>query len=816
MMYNLYQIAEITHVLFTGKKNYDIRHFMHDSRGVYSAADSLFIALKSNRNNGHQYIPELIERGVKSFLIAKGDFDYTGYNNTDISFLVSEDPLKTLQTLASYHRQRFSIPVIGITGSNGKTVVKEWLYQMLKDRFSICRSPKSYNSQIGVPLSVLNLNHTHQLAIFEAGISQPGEMDRLASIIRPAIGIFTSIGSAHDEGFVSRKEKISEKLKLLTGSDQLIISGLEKAEVPADLHQKSVFVSEYPDADLRLRTDKRVLYLENTGKETAFDIPFSDKASFNNAATCAAVLMYLGYTEKEIAEKLSHLQPVALRLELKAGIKHSLIINDYYNSDLDSLKIALDYLQQQSKRLKKIVIVSDIEQSGINTSGLYRNLAGLFAMYQIDGVVGIGKEISANKPLFKVGSLFFEDTQQFINHFKFIDYQFADAGILLKGARSFGFEHISKLLQQKSHDTVFEINLNKLTDNVNYYRSLISPGVQIMGMVKAMGYGSGSAEVAHTLQHIGVNYLAVAYVDEGVELREARITLPVMVMNPEQDGFEDIIQYNLEPEIYHFHVLKAFVNKLDALGITEPYPVHIKIDTGMHRLGFEEQETDRLISELKGCPQVKVKSVFSHLAASDNPDLDAFTEQQIRIFENVCSKIEEALAYPVIKHICNSGGITRFKQAHYNMVRLGIGMYGVGVHPAEQSKLQHVGTLKTRISQIKVVPKGETVGYNRNARLEKETRIATIPIGYADGFSRMLGNGKHGVYINGRFCKTVGNICMDMCMVDVSDVHCSEGSEVIIFENIEQIGLMAEAMNTISYEVLTNVSGRVKRVYMKE
>ena len=815
-MYSLDQIAEITDTKFVGKNNYKVNHFLNDSRSLHSAEETLFIALKTARNNGHNYIPELIESGLKSFLIAEDEFDYSTYKNSDVSFIISKDPLKTIQALASYHRQQFSIPVIGITGSNGKTVVKEWLYQLLKNNYSICRSPKSYNSQIGVPLSVLNLNDTHTLGIFEAGISQPDEMDRLASIIRPTLGVLTSIGSAHDEGFENREQKILEKLKLLSGSDRLIISGIEKNKIPDSLKNEALFISEYEDADLKVSFENHNLNLKGNTNSYDFKIPFSDIASVNNAATCAGILLQLGFPEKEIALKLNALQQVALRLEIKNGIANSLIINDYYNSDLDSLKIALNYLQQQNRRLKKIVIVSDIEQSGLTAASLYRQLADFFTNYKIDLVVGIGKEISNHKPIFKSNSLFFEDTQKFINQFKLINYQFSDAGILLKGARSFGFENISRLLQLKSHDTVFEINLNKLTDNINYYRSLVSSKVQIMGMVKAMGYGSGSAEVARTLQHMGVNYLAVAYADEGVELRQSHITLPIMVMSPEEDAFEDIINYQLEPELYHFKVLKAFVNKLDAMGIAEPYPVHLKIDTGMHRLGFEEQELNDLITELKKSPQLKIKSVFSHLVGSDNSDLDDFTKEQIRVFEKAFQLIEKELGYPVIKHICNSGGITRFKNAHYDMVRLGIGMYGIGVTQQEQTKLENVGTLKTRISQIKMVAKGQSVGYNRNGKVDKETKIATIPIGYADGFSRLFGNGKHGVYVNGKFCKTVGNICMDMCMVDITDFKCEEGDEVIIFENAGQINALAKALNSISYEVLTNVSGRVKRVYVQE
>ncbi len=531
-MYNLQQIAEITNSKFTGGTNHKTSIFLNDSRALQSPADTLFIALKTSRNNGHNYIADLIEKGVKSFLIQENEFDISKYKNADVSFIVSNDPLKAIQKLAAFHRKQFTIPVIGITGSNGKTVVKEWLYQLLKNNFSICRSPKSYNSQIGVPLSVLNLNHTHTLAIFEAGISLPNEMDALVEIIQPTIGVFTSIGSAHDGGFESREQKINEKLKLIARCDKKIINGLHKEQLPAEILSKSILVSEFDDADLKISFKDDVLELKSPTATHHFKIPFSDKASVLNASTCAATLMQLGFQGADIAQRLSLLQPVALRLEIKTGINNALIINDYYNSDLDSIKIALNYLSQQNRRVRKIVIVSDLEQSGISAHSLYKQLAELFFQNKIDLVVGIGKEISNHKPLFKANSLFFFDTQSFINQFKLINYQFSEASILLKGARSFGFENISRVLQLKSHDTVFEINLNKLINNVNYYRSLIAPNVKLMCMVKAMGYGSGGAEIAKTLQHIGVNYLAVAYADEGVELRQSQITLPIMVMSP--------------------------------------------------------------------------------------------------------------------------------------------------------------------------------------------------------------------------------------------------------------------------------------------
>lgn len=813
-MYSPKQIAEITGSEFEGKENFPVSHFVYDSRNVINTDEVLFIALSSEKNNGHKYIPDLIGKGIKSFWVSDS-YDTTTFKHNAVSFIKSKDTLASLQSLAAHHRKRFNIPVIGITGSNGKTLVKEWLYQILKDQYQICRSPKSFNSQLGVPLSVLNLNETHTLAIFEAGISKPGEMEVLREIIQPTIGVVTSIGSAHEEGFASREEKINEKLKLVAACEHVVLNGIASEYIPDKLRTITTLLGT-GEADVNIIINNKSLRLINKqGDINEYQIPFSDEVSAFNIATCISVAAHF-YDNELIRDRVKNLQPVALRLEIKNGIQNSLLINDYYNSDLDSLRLALNFMNAQSRRHHKTVIISDIEQSGVADNRLYKEVSSLISANKIDLLVGVGKKISSFKSFFKSDSLFFENTEDFVKNFSLNSFRFSNSTVLLKGARSFGFENIAALLQLKSHDTVFEINLNKLIDNVNYYRSLLKPEVKLMCMVKAMGYGGGGSELAKTLQHIGVNYLAVAYADEGVELRQSHISLPVMVMSPESDALEDIITYQLEPEIYSFKSLNEFAAKLDRLGISEPYPIHLKIDTGMHRLGFEPHETEELILALKEHPQLKVQSVFSHLAASDDPSLDEFSRKQIELFESSVAKLKEALDYGFLKHICNSGGISRFPQAHYDMVRLGIGMHGIGVNEKEQSKLLNVGSLKTKISQIKNVPAGETIGYSRKGRAEHNMRIATIPIGYADGFSRSLGNGRAGVYINKQFCKTVGNICMDMCMIDVSAISCSEGDEVIVFENFNQLKALADAMNTITYEVLTGVSGRVKRVYVQE
>jgi alanine racemase len=818
-VYSAGKISEILNGRLIGDPAIEIRHILSDSRSISFYPESVFFALVSSRNNGHRYIQDMYDKGVRSFVVSE---EGSVLKIKDASFILVKNTLTAVQELAAFHRKQFNLPVIGITGSNGKTIVKEWLYQILKQDRVICRSPKSYNSQLGVPLSVWNLAKQHNLAIFEAGISTVHEMQKLEAIIKPSIGIFSGYGEAHREGFSSKEEKIREKFLLFKDAEVIVVQGLKRNEIPSSVASKKIIlVSEDPEADVVISKTTfeptySIIHLRDGKKDYTIEIPFTDKASIINATTCFAALIALGSDPDKYKDAFNNLQAIALRLEIKNGINNSVLINDFYNSDIDSLQIALNYLHQQSRNTKRVVILSDIEQSGQSESQLYKEISVLLKRYEVSKLIGIGKNISDHKALFQNNSEFYESTEEFILKMPSVTSSLSSSTILLKGARSFGFEKISRSLQQKSHDTVLEIDLNKLVANINYYKGLLKPGTNIMCMVKAMGYGSGSSEIARTLQHVGVNYLAVAYADEGLELRNAHIDLPVMVMSPELDSLEDIIQFNLEPEIYSFRILEAFCRQLDRSGISEPYPIHIKIDTGMHRLGFEEKDWSDLAELLIKSPQVKVQSVFSHLVATDNPDLDGFTKQQIVSFEKAFTILEQKLGYYFLKHICNSGGISRFPAAHYDMVRLGIGMYGVGINSDEQQQLENVGSLKTKISQIKHVSKGETVGYNRNGKVSSDTIIATIPIGYADGFRRELGNGKFGVHINGRYCKTIGNICMDMCMVDISGVDCKEGDDVIIFENFDQISKMSEVLKTIPYEVLTGISSRVKRIYIQE
>jgi len=822
ILYTPQHIAQVIDATLVGDANHSVCHLLIDSRQLTEPALTIFVALNSQRNDAHQYIYGLCQKGVKTFIVNHIPQNCVGLQD-DICFIVVSDTLTALQKLATYHREQSTIPVIGVTGSNGKTVVKEWLYQLLKIDYVIARSPKSFNSQVGVPLSIWQLNSKHTLGIFEAGISEVGEMNLLRDIIQPSMGVFTTLGTAHDEGFKNSSEKLNEKLKLFSHCQTVIVNAMSLKDEHLALLNKDVFIiSKSENASLQILAIEN-LFTHTTiiasykNEQVKIDIPFTDAASIDNAITCWAVLLQLNITQKDIEKRMNALQAVAMRLELKLGNNNCVLINDFYNSDINALEIALHHQKQQHRGGKKIVILSDIEQSGKLSWELYADVAKLMLQFEIDMVIGIGTEISTQKNLFKQGSYFFDSTIAFIFESKSnLDLQFQNAIILLKGARSYGFEAISKHLQQKSHDTVLEINLNRLVHNLNFYRSQINNDTQLMCMVKATAYGSGSTEIAFTLQHHHANYLAVAYADEGVELRKAGIHLPIMVMSPEASSYDDMIDYRLEPEIYSFKIATEFLKALQSKAITEVYPVHIKLDTGMKRLGFEKQHLNELCALLKNEPLLKVKSIFSHLVASDDKTFDDFTNSQIALFETLAQQIEQTIGYKTLKHICNSGAITRLKNAHYNMVRLGIGMYGVGFNEIEKQNLENISSLKTCMSQIKELQIGETVGYSRKGVASQKMKIATIPIGYADGFSRKLGNGNFSVYIKQKACKTIGNICMDMCMVDITDSDCLEGDEVIIFETNQQLLDLAKAMDTIPYEVLTGISSRVKRVYVQE
>jgi alanine racemase len=824
-----YSISEITRIIkgeliLESDTNTMISELAIDSRRLIVPEVSLFFALTSKRNDGHKYIEELYEKGVRNFVVENEPANLLLLYNANI--IKVKNTLTALQLLAAAHRRQYNIPVIGITGSNGKTIVKEWLYQLLNESLNIVRSPKSFNSQIGVPLSVWQMREDHDLAIFEAGISEQDEMDNLQPIINPTIGVFTNIGHAHDENFISRTQKAGEKLKLFTKVKTLVYC-IDQKELQEGIIKTGLLKnietftwSRKTMADLQITsmhsdvhfTQLTAIYKE---EEISLEIPFTDEASIENATHCWATMLLMGYNNALITKRMRNLQPLAMRLEMKAGINNCTLINDSYSNDIDSLSIALDFLNQQKQHRKKTVILSDILQSGRSDSHLYSEVSELLNMKQVDRLIGIGKGISRQAQLFKVEKEFFDTTEDFLDSYSV--NAFANESILLKGARIFGFERITESLQQKTHETVLEINLNALVHNLNYYRAMLEPGVKAMAMVKAFSYGSGSFEIANILQFHQVDYLTVAYADEGVELRKAGIKLPIMVMNPDEESFDSIIKYHLEPEIYSFRVLKMLDAALLRMTVnSQPVGIHIKIDTGMHRLGFDPVQVDELINQIKGRANICVKSVFSHLAASDSESNDDFTRHQISLFRMISERISYEFDYPILRHIANTAAITRFPEARFDMVRLGIGLYGIAPMPEEQDMLENVSTLRSVISQIKHILPDETVGYNRRFKAKNETVIAIVPIGYADGLSRALSNGIGHLKVGGKFAPIVGSICMDMTMIDITCIKAHEGDEVLIFGKDLPITRLADEMGSIPYEILTGISQRVKRVYYQE
>jgi alanine racemase len=827
MNYSIANISQIIHGTIAGNKNNntEIRNLLIDSRKIITAENSLFFAIKGERNDGHVFIADLYEKGIRSFVVSNLPADSSLYK--EAAFIIVKDTLFALQVLCAYHRNTFDIPVIAITGSNGKTIVKEWLFQLLREDKNIVRSPKSFNSQVGVPLSVWQMTKENDLAIFEAGISKPNEMIQLQQIIQPTIGLITNIGQAHDENFENQKQKVTEKLKLFSHAEALIY-----CKDYLSINEEVNNSKQFPELNLftwsrKTRADLLIGRITKGNSDTEIQavfkndfirihIPFTDEASIENAIHCWAMMLYLGYENTLISDRMKFLSPVAMRLELKEGINNCSIINDSYNSDLGSLSIALDFLNQQKQHPKRTLILSDILQSGKNEENLYREVAEHIHKKGISRLIGIGEAISRQSHLFNIEKVFYNSTAEFLQNYN--NSFFRDETILLKGARAFGFEAISKVIQQKAHETVLEINLNAIVHNLNYYRSRIRPDTKVMAMVKAFSYGSGSFEIANILQFHRVDYLAVAYADEGIELRKAGITLPVMVMNPEEQSYDSMIQYNLEPEIYSFRVLNMFEETLkrSERNLNKQIAIHLKLDTGMHRLGFEPDDVNELIVRIKNNKQLKIKSVFSHLVATDEAEHDDFTWQQIRKFTEMSERIQSHVDYPLLKHILNSAGISRFPDAQFDMVRLGIGLYGIGVNASEQAQLQNVSTLKTSISQIKNIPANETIGYSRKGVLKRDTKIATVPIGYADGLSRKLSNGKGKMIIKGKAAPIIGNVCMDMCMIDITDINANENDEVIVFGEAYPIAEVAKDVGTIPYEVLTNVSRRVKRVYYQE
>ncbi|KAA5538056.1 bifunctional UDP-N-acetylmuramoyl-tripeptide:D-alanyl-D-alanine ligase/alanine racemase [Paenimyroides baculatum] len=797
----LHTIAPVT------KNELNVLDISVDSRSLRNTANTLFFALKGNNHNAHDFLNDLYAKGVRYFVVSQ---DVSLPHNA-VVFKV-DDTLRALQRFVAFYRKKYTFPVIGITGSNGKTIVKEWLNQLLLPFYNIIKSPKSYNSQVGVPLSVIAINEEHNLGIFEAGISQPNEMDFLEEVIQPTIGILTNIGPAHNEGFSTKEEKLQEKIKLFKNADVLIS---EKTDlIVASKSEKAQWFtwSFNETADVQFKKIDTVLNVKFNNAEFSVDLPFTDLASVENIATCITALLFLKIDTNYIVEAIPQLQTVQMRLQVKKGMNDCLLIDDSYSSDYQSLKIALDFLEQQKTHQQKTVILSDIFQSGFTPEVLYQKVAQLLNQNHVTRVIGIGNKIGSyltNVPQFQS----YPDTETFLNDFNL--RSFRSETILIKGSRSFQFEKIVAELEEKTHETVLEINLDAISHNLNFYKSKLKPTTKVMVMVKAFGYGNGSYEIAKLLAHHQVSYLGVAFADEGVELRKAGIKIPIVVMNPENSAFSTMIAYNLEPEIYNIEELNTFLQIAENQNLYN-YPIHLKLNTGMNRLGFVEKDFDSLINLLKQTNLVEVASMFSHLATSDMPEERDFTLQQIQLFQKWSTDIKDQLNINPTLHILNTSGIYNFGEYQMDMVRVGIGLYGVGNDTNEDAQLQNVATLKTVVLQINDIEKDATVGYGRRFKAERKSKIATIAIGYADGIRRSYGNGKGCVLVNNQKAFIAGTVCMDMLMIDVTDMDVKIGDEVIVFGNDLRITEIAKIWETIPYEVMTSISQRVKRIFYKE
>lgn len=812
-----YRISDIAHIINAERKGSEdalINWLLIDSRSLCFPKETLFFAIRTNRNDGHKYIGELYKRGVRNFIISSLPADIDQYPQSN--FLLVHDTLQAMQQLAAYHREQFNIPVIAITGSNGKTTVKEWLYQLLSPDFNVCRSPRSYNSQVGVPLSLWLLNPHNDVAIIEAGISNPNEMDNLNRMIRPTISVITNIGEAHQESFFTKEGKCDEKLKLMRNCETAVINLQDEFITKVARQEVLNKVKYWPMVRSveKKGTSATITYTLN-GKQGQYSIPFIDNAAIENSVTCLATCASLeGVDLEAICARMATLEPVAMRLEVKDGINGCTLINDTYNSDIHSLDIALDFMSRRpdNQTQKRTLILSDILQSGETSRTLYAKVAEMAEKRGIEKVIGVGEAISSCSQYFKMDAYFFKTTEELIASevFAALNNEF----ILIKGARRYHFDRLSDLLTLKVHQTILEVNLNALIENLHYYRSFMEPETKMVCMVKASAYGIGSFETSKTLQDQGVDYLAVAVADEGADLRKAGITSNIMVMNPEMTSFKMLFDYRLEPEVYNFQLLEALIYATEKEGITN-FPIHIKLDTGMHRLGFNPKEDiDRLITRLSKQSALIPCSVFSHFVGSDADEFDSFSRHQFELYDEASQKLQAAYSHKILRHICNSAGIEHFPKYHLDMVRLGLGLYGI--NPRNNEVINNVVTLKTTILQIRNVPAGDTVGYSRKGKIDHDCRIAAIPIGYADGLNRKLGNRNGYCMVHGQKAPYVGNICMDVCMIDVTGIECSEGDYVTIFGDELPVTVLSDAIGTIPYEILTGVSTRVQRVYTQE
>ena len=802
------------------KGDYNIAFLSTDSRkSVYNEA-VLFFAISGSVHDGHEYIEELYRKNIKQFIIEKNDFDISPY--PEANFLQVENTIMALQQLVQFHRNQFHFPVIGITGSNGKTITKEWLSQMLSWKYNVVKTPKSYNSQIGVALSVWQMQPYHNLGVFEAGISQVGEMINLEKVISPSMGIMTNIGPAHDEGFVSREQKLKEKLLLFKNARTLIScadDSLVQEGIKSELaHIENITWGEKTGSvfhvEHRAGNHPTTINLRVSGKSinNEFSIGFTDPASIENLTHCIICLIQLDFNKDEIQDALNSIHPISMRLEMKKGMNDCYLIDDSYSNDLAGLEIALNYLSNQRHRIKKTLILSDIIQSGLNREVLYSKTANIINHFNLQRVIGIGNDIRIVGDYLQTDFQHFESVEGFLNDFS--TENFENEVILVKGARKFGLERIVARMQEQVHGTILEINLDAISHNLNVFRSYLRPDTRIMVMVKAFAYGSGSIEIANLLQFHRVDYLGVAYTDEAISLRKNGISLPIMIMNPSIDSIDKVFEFRLEPEVYNFRILQEFARVSRVRN--QSLNVHIKLDTGMHRLGFSEENLEVLIDTLRQNPLLKIKSIFSHLAAADEPGHDPFTKNQGEKYLAMADRIERELKIKSIRHLANSAAILRFDDLQLDMVRLGIGLYGFDNTGTLTDSLWPVGTLRTNISQIIDIKKGETIGYGRKGMASKDMKIATIAIGYADGFNRAFSNGKAAVMLKGRKASVVGNVCMDMTMIDITGIDAEEGEEVIVFGPENDIAELANSIGTIPYEILTNVSQRVKRIYISE
>ena len=814
MQYRISDIAHIINAERTGSEDALINWLLIDSRSLCFPKETLFFAIRTNRNDGHKYIGELYKRGVRNFIVSSLPVDIDQYPQSN--FLLVHDTLQAMQQLAAYHREQFDIPVIAITGSNGKTTVKEWLYQLLSPDFNVCRSPRSYNSQVGVPLSLWLLNQHNDVAIIEAGISNPNEMDNLNRMIRPTISVITNIGEAHQENFFTKEGKCDEKLKLMRNCETAVINLQDEFITKVARQEILNKVKNWPMVrSVEKKGTSAIITYTLNGKQGQYTIPFIDNAAIENSVTCLATCASLeGVNLEAICARMATLEPVAMRLEVKDGINGCTLINDTYNSDIHSLDIALDFMSRRpdTQSQKRTLILSDILQSGEASRTLYAKVAEMAEQRGIEKVIGVGEAISSCSQYFKMDAYFFKTTEDLIASevFASLNNEF----ILIKGARRYHFDRLSDLLTLKVHQTILEVNLNALIENLHYYRSFMEPETKMVCMVKASAYGIGSLETSKTLQDQGVDYLAVAVADEGADLRKAGITSNIMVMNPEMTSFKMLFDYRLEPEVYNFQLLEALIYAAEKEGITN-FPIHVKLDTGMHRLGFDPKtDIDRLITRLSKQSALIPCSVFSHFVGSDADEFDSFSRQQFEMYDEASRKLQAAYSHKILRHICNSAGIEHFPKYHLDMVRLGLGLYGI--NPRNNEVINNVATLKTTILQIRNVPAGDTVGYSRKGKIDHDCRIAAIPIGYADGLNRKLGNGNCYCMVHGQKAPYVGNICMDVCMIDVTGIECSEGDYVTIFGDELPVTVLSDAIGTIPYEILTSVSTRVQRVYTQE